>query len=186
VPKVSTQAARQILQSAGYTANGSGTMTKDGKPLSITLLTNQSQQGLMGEYLQKQLQAAGFDVNLQNLAAGSWSVAYVGQRFDVGISASSNYIPYQGYNLAVFTGPAPPAGSNFGYVGGGSQEYNRAALFATQFSGCKWWNAFQEATIKGHEMYPLYFPTDDVFGTKKWSWPPNTNTFLEYWLKPAT
>jgi ABC-type transport system substrate-binding protein len=159
-------------------------MTKDGKPLSVTLLTNANQHGGLGEYLQSQFKQIGVDVNLQNLIAGLWSAAYTGGRFDVAVSSSSNYVPYQGYNLAVFTGPVPPRGSNFGLIGGGNQDYDRAALYAPQYTDCKWWHTFQQQTLKTHADLPLYFPTDDVFGSKKWSWPPNTNTFLVYWLKP--
>jgi peptide/nickel transport system substrate-binding protein len=185
VPKVSVTAARQLLQSDGFAPNSSGIMVKDGKPLTVTLLTNASQHGGLGEYLQSQLQQAGIDVNLQNLVAGLWSAAYTGGRFDVAVSSSSNYVPYQGYNMAVFTGPAPTKGSNFGLVGGGAHDYDQAALLATQHTDCGWWNKFQQATIKSHAMLPLYFPTDDVFGSKSWSWPPNTNAFLVYWLKPT-
>jgi peptide/nickel transport system substrate-binding protein len=176
--------AQQVLRSAGYASNSSGVMTKGGSTLRLTLLTSPDLMGSGGEYLAHQLQAAGFEVNLQDLPATQYSANYVGGNFDAAISFSFQYAPAQGFNIAFYSGATPPKGNNAGNIGGQDQEYSRAALFATQHTTCDWWYRLQRLILQKHVMLPLAEPINDSFGTKKWDFPVVVQALEPAWIRP--
>jgi peptide/nickel transport system substrate-binding protein len=176
--------ARQLLQSAGYAPNSSGIMTKDGKPLRLSLVTNPSLNGAGGEYLAGQFKAVGVDVDLRDNTA-TYSALVVGQNFDVEVSGSFLYAPIQAYNFANYSGPPPPRGTNFGFNGAGDNEYNRTALVALQRTGCTWLVKLQRTILQKHIMLPLGQPLTYTFGTKKWDFPANVQLLEVAYLKPS-
>jgi peptide/nickel transport system substrate-binding protein len=75
--------AKALLAEAGYTPGADGIMTKDGKPLALTLLYNG--QSRLPEILQQQLKGIGIDVKLQQLEYGVLFQTLSGGDFDLGI-----------------------------------------------------------------------------------------------------
>ena len=78
--------AKQLLTAAGYTAGSDGIMVKDGKPLQLTLITqNQPTWLLICQILQQELKQVGIGVTIQqtdwatflsNMRAGKYDIAY--------------------------------------------------------------------------------------------------------------
>jgi peptide/nickel transport system substrate-binding protein len=182
-PTGGTAKARQLLQADGYTPNSSGIMTKNGQPLRLSLVTTPALLNAGGEFLAKNLRDAGVDVDLRDSQA-TYSASIVGQNFDVGVAASLLFLPIQANNFGNYSGPSPPKGTNNGFQGGGDQEYTRAALIATQRTGCEWLIKLQRLVLTHHVMLPLGQPTQSVFGNKKWAFASNVYLFEPIFMKP--
>ncbi len=88
VTESGADAAKKVLTDAGYTANASGVMEKDGKPVSFkianfgddptTLATTQT--------LQKQLQDAGMDVGIAQHGSSEFGKILGSREFDMSLS----------------------------------------------------------------------------------------------------
>jgi hypothetical protein len=158
-------------------------MTKAGKTLRLSLVTTPALLNAGGEFLAKNLRDAGVDVDLRDSQA-TYSASIVGQNFDIGVSASLLFVPLQANNFGNYSGPPPAVGTNFGLQGGGNNEYNRAALIATQRTDCPWLVKLQRLVLTTPAMLPLGKPKQFVFGNKTWDFPAAVYVFEPIFMKP--
>ncbi|OFI37006.1 ABC transporter substrate-binding protein [Arthrobacter sp. SW1] len=82
------EAAKKILTDAGYTLNSKGIMEKDGKPVAfkITNFGDDPTSLATTQTLQKQLQAAGMDVGIDQKGDGEFGKVVGSREFDMTIS----------------------------------------------------------------------------------------------------
>ena len=84
-------AARALLAEAGFRdTGGDGVLTKDGRPLAFTILTNQGneQRILTATVIQSQLRAVGIDVRIRTVEWAAFIREFVNKgRFDAVILA---------------------------------------------------------------------------------------------------
>lgn len=88
VKETGPDAAKKILTDAGYTANASGVMEKDGKPASfkISNFGDDPTALAVAQTLQKQLQAGGMDVGIDQRASADFGKVLGSREFDLSIS----------------------------------------------------------------------------------------------------
>jgi peptide/nickel transport system substrate-binding protein len=88
VKETGADAAKKILTDAGYTANAAGIMEKDGVPAAFTISNfGDDPTGLaFTQTLQKQLQAAGMDVGIDQRALADFGKAMGGRDFFLSLS----------------------------------------------------------------------------------------------------
>ncbi|WP_426300728.1 ABC transporter family substrate-binding protein [Arthrobacter sp. R-11] len=82
------EAAKKVLTDAGYTPNSKGIMEKDGKPVAfkITNFGDDPTSLATTQTLQKQLQAAGMDVGIDQKGSGEFGKIIGSREFDMTIS----------------------------------------------------------------------------------------------------
>jgi peptide/nickel transport system substrate-binding protein len=169
-PKLDLAAARQVLQSDGYSMQN-GVMTKNGDPLKLVLVTSTA-MGLGGEYLQNQFNQIGAQVELRNVNNALYAAAVVGNNFDVAVASFTVTTPEAGQNLSFFVGPPRPVGSNAGWTGRGDNELLRLALHANSYTGakaCSYFVQLAERYLDNHYMLGLSAPITYMFNRKTWS-----------------
>jgi peptide/nickel transport system substrate-binding protein len=88
VKETGADAAKKVLTDAGYTANAAGIMEKDGVPAAFTISNfGDDPTGLaFTQTLQKQLQAAGMDVGIDQRALADFGKAMGGRDFFLSLS----------------------------------------------------------------------------------------------------
>ncbi|WP_285319041.1 ABC transporter family substrate-binding protein [Pseudarthrobacter sp. lyk4-40-TYG-27] len=88
VKETGPDAAKKVLTDAGYTANASGVMEKDGKPASfkISNFGDDPTTLAVAQTLQKQLQASGMDVGIDQRASADFGKVLGSREFDLSIS----------------------------------------------------------------------------------------------------
>jgi peptide/nickel transport system substrate-binding protein len=88
VKDTGAEAAKKVLTDAGYTANDKGIMAKDGTPVSfkITNFGDDPTTAATSQTLQKQLQAAGMDVAIDQRGDADFGKVIGSREFDVTIS----------------------------------------------------------------------------------------------------
>ncbi|RAX14966.1 ABC transporter family substrate-binding protein [Pseudarthrobacter sp. AG30] len=88
VKETGPDAAKKVLTDAGYTANASGVMEKDGKPASfkISNFGDDPTTLAVAQTLQKQLQAGGMDVGIDQRASADFGKVLGSREFDLSIS----------------------------------------------------------------------------------------------------
>ncbi|WP_024818550.1 ABC transporter family substrate-binding protein [Arthrobacter sp. 31Y] len=88
VKDTGADAAKKVLTDAGYTANDKGIMAKDGVPVSfkITNFGDDPTAAATSQTLQKQLQAAGMDVSIDQRGDADFGKVVGSREFDVTIS----------------------------------------------------------------------------------------------------
>ncbi|WP_426764801.1 ABC transporter family substrate-binding protein [Pseudarthrobacter sp. 1G09] len=81
-------AAKKVLTDAGYTANAAGVMEKDGKPAAFKISNFGDDQTTLAvaQTLQKQLQAAGMEVGIDQRASADFGKVIGSREFDLSIS----------------------------------------------------------------------------------------------------
>ena len=92
-PGFSTDKAKQLLQQAGYTPDGSGNMTKNGKQLTLKIaMWNTTNQA--GEYIQGQLRKIGIASTVQNTDINTWiTTLFTTKNYDVTLYAYYSSLP---------------------------------------------------------------------------------------------
>ncbi|MFE4195672.1 ABC transporter substrate-binding protein [Paenarthrobacter sp. NPDC056912] len=82
------EAAKKVLTDAGYTANDKGIMAKDGVPVSfkVTYFGEDPTRAAVSQTLQKQLQAAGMDVAIDQRGDADFQKVLGSREFDLTIS----------------------------------------------------------------------------------------------------
>ncbi|SDX25432.1 peptide/nickel transport system substrate-binding protein [Arthrobacter sp. yr096] len=88
VKETGADAAKKVLTDAGYTANDKGIMAKDGVPVSfkVTYFGDDPTQAATAQTLQKQLQAAGMDVAIDQRGDADFGKVVGTRDFDLTIS----------------------------------------------------------------------------------------------------
>ncbi|GGH95233.1 ABC transporter family substrate-binding protein [Arthrobacter liuii] len=88
VKETGADAAKKILTDAGYKANANGIMEKDGKPATfkISNFGDDPTTVAVAQTLQKQLQAGGMDVGIDQRASADFGKVVGSREFDLSIS----------------------------------------------------------------------------------------------------
>ena len=88
VKETGAEAAKKILTDAGYTANASGIMEKDGKPVSFKVANfgDDPTSLATAQTLADQLKAAGMDVGIAQHGLSDFGKVVSGREFDVSLS----------------------------------------------------------------------------------------------------
>ncbi|MGN6443086.1 MAG: ABC transporter family substrate-binding protein [Arthrobacter sp.] len=88
VKETGPDAAKKVLTDAGYTANANGVMEKDGKPAAfkISNFGDDPTTLAVAQTLQKQLQAGGMDVGIDQRASADFGKVLGSREFDLSIS----------------------------------------------------------------------------------------------------
>jgi peptide/nickel transport system substrate-binding protein len=88
VKETGPDAAKKVLTDAGYTANANGIMEKDGKPATfkISNFGDDPTTLAVAQTLQKQLQAGGMDVGIDQRASADFGKVLGSREFDLSIS----------------------------------------------------------------------------------------------------
>jgi peptide/nickel transport system substrate-binding protein len=77
--------AGRLLDEVGWTRQGDGIRTKDGKPLEVTIVYSRVDLSTI-EYVQAQLRAVGIDGKIQQLDPGAYKAATEAGNYDLNIS----------------------------------------------------------------------------------------------------
>jgi peptide/nickel transport system substrate-binding protein len=88
VKETGPDAAKKVLTDAGYTANTAGIMEKDGKPAAFKISNFGDDPTTLAftQTLQKQLQAGGMDVGIDQRASADFGKVIGGRDFDLSVS----------------------------------------------------------------------------------------------------
>lgn len=88
VTETGPEAAKKVLSEAGYTENANGIMEKDGKPVSFKISNFGDDPTTLAftQTLQKQLQAGGMDVGIDQRASADFGKVIGGRDFDMSVS----------------------------------------------------------------------------------------------------
>jgi peptide/nickel transport system substrate-binding protein len=88
VKETGPDAAKKVLTDAGYTANANGIMEKDGKPAAFKISNFGDDPTTLAftQTLQKQLQAGGMDVGIDQRASADFGKVLGAREFDMSVS----------------------------------------------------------------------------------------------------
>lgn len=88
VKETGADAAKKVLTDAGYTANAAGIMEKDGKPAAFKISNFGDDPTTLAftQTLQKQLQAGGMDVGIDQRASADFGKVLGARDFDMSVS----------------------------------------------------------------------------------------------------
>lgn len=88
VKETGPEAAKKVLTEAGYKENADGIMEKDGKPVSFKISNFGDDPTTLAftQTLQKQLQAAGMEVGIDQRASADFGKVIGGRDFDLSVS----------------------------------------------------------------------------------------------------
>jgi peptide/nickel transport system substrate-binding protein len=168
-PKYDIDGAKAVLTKAGYKYDSGGhLLDSSGNPVKLLVVTSSSTHGSGGEYLQAQFQKLGIDVTLQQSPL-TYSAAMLGQRFDVGVSATNNATHEPEVHLGFYYGKTTTEGgqSIFGpYHDFTLDRYVRLAASTIGAESCKWFKLVQERYLTQHYILPLVQQFTDVFTSK--------------------
>ena len=160
LPEFDEDAATATLEEDGWAKNASGIFEKDGAPLKIDLIYNNSTdiRSAAAEYLGTQWEALGVEVNLiggdQNFLIGNtfatedpsgWSVS-------VGVDLQSNtpsiFPPY-------LSGPTVPEGTNFASIDNpGYVDLAGQAALESGDAACDLWKQAEQELLTNVDLIP--------------------------------
>jgi peptide/nickel transport system substrate-binding protein len=156
VPATDVTAAQALMQSAGYTFTD-GKMMKDGKQLTLTLLTTTAYFSAPStDYLVSTLGKLGIAIKVNSLDASGYSGQLVKGNFDLLLGLLSGGGPAPGDYVLYMTGPNFTAGgANTAYDDPDVDALVKAAFAATGDQQCPAWNAVQEKVIANRDVLPM-------------------------------
>jgi peptide/nickel transport system substrate-binding protein len=184
MPKPSIDAAKQILQSDGYTfVNGKA--TKNGQTIKLTLVgTPLWNSG--GEYLASAFNQLGIDLTFSNLAGSAYGAALLQGNFDISVIRGAGLDPEPGNNMSPIIGlPPSPAGHNIPAWGANDPVFNRYVNAAYQSTNCKYFQLIQQMVLDKSMALPMTAWSYDIFIRKGIDAPPLTAnyTYPTYYMK---
>lgn len=148
--------ARSILLGAGYTAGPDGKLQKDGKPLTINLLSNA--EGAP-DYLLDRFTKAGITVKYDFVDQNQNSIRVRSGNYDVAIQRASTIDQNPSAAITLFSGPLPPAGTNYSFIIDPTLDQLVTKAGASIGSErCHAWRDVQRRWIERHHLLPLSFP----------------------------
>lgn len=166
IPPVDVAKAQSILENDGYTLSN-GKLTRDGKPLTLSLLGSPDLEQSGPEYIFEQLTKLGANVNFTNVDRATFVNDLFHGNFDIVPSGNSSAMPDPGYAAPYYSGAPSPAGRNYGHIVDPAIDAAvKVALGATGPDRCKDWNKVQEMLLQKHWILPLAAPRYYWFGNK--------------------
>jgi peptide/nickel transport system substrate-binding protein len=180
-PKPSLAAAKKILTDAGYTYSGDKLM-KDGKQLSVTLLTNAVTESGPA-YLQNAIGQLGIDVNLNNAVGAAYGTNVIQGNFDILVLRGSGEDPSPGASFLPFWGP--PA-QNRALTG--DRTYNLLVVNGLKNTGklsCQYFDKAIKRLLTESYARPLVAYNGDIFAKGLDFKPSPDATFEAYYLRPT-
>src|SRR3954447_11042348 len=157
VPGRDVEGAKALLDQAGWTATGGGTRTKDGKPLSLTLMYVSGQTPLSSgmELVSGWWKALGVDVKLKGRDANALTQAlFAGNDWDAAVFGVA--LPYPNEFVPYASGPASPEGQNFAAIK--NAEYAplaQQALATPGRAGCDLWAQSEQKLFRSADVVPI-------------------------------
>ena len=164
VPPYDVNAAKALLDQAGWTMGPNGVRVKDGKQLSLILAydSGSPQKQSAAELAIQQWKAVG--VKVTGKATDVIGAAQFGtEAWDISWQGYGTFNPAQ--LIPFFSGPTPPNGNNFSDVN--NPAYDKLAAEAMKVpaqQGCSLWNQAEDALIKGMDIVPFSFSTLPTWG----------------------
>ncbi len=156
IPRATPQQALATLQSDGW-AMSNGKLTKDGKPLAITLISTETHYRVAhAEYLQAQWNQLGVTTVIANTDLPTWLVNLRGGKFDAVVFAATGAVPQTSWPFVSVTGLLPPSGFNYGHIDDNALRDQILNGFAS--TGCDEWNTAQQMILQRHHFMPLSAP----------------------------
>ncbi|NYE18381.1 ABC transporter substrate-binding protein [Microbacterium immunditiarum] len=161
LPEYDEDAAAATLEDAGWAKNADGVYERDGQPLHVTLVYNNTTDTVSAasEYLATQWENLGVEVELkggdQGFLVGSTFAASdpSGWNVSVGLNLQSNtpeiFIPY-------LSGPTIPEGTNFPSID--NQEYvdlTAEASLEVGDAACDLWKQAEQALFDAVDIIPV-------------------------------
>lgn len=156
LPGHDPDAAKALLEQAGWTAGTGGTRAKDGRPLTLTLIYESGDVGTGAgmELAAEAWKQLGVDVKLRGKDAnayvqdlfggGEWDAAWL----DVGLPFPHMFRPFA-------VGPPSPEGQNFAAIE--NPDYARLSEQALQTpgaAGCELWGRAEQALFGSADVVP--------------------------------
>jgi peptide/nickel transport system substrate-binding protein len=159
LPAHSAASAKAALTADGWKVGPGGIRTKGGTKLAMTVIyTSALGAGMQAgvELVQKDWSSIGVQVTLSALTdtevsgvifspAGNWSAGFV----PINATLPTEFVPF-------FSGPTPPAGTNFAYVN--NSTYNADVKTASGIAGqssCSDWNAAEKSLFGQQDIVPF-------------------------------
>ncbi len=140
--------AKALLAEAGFKANASGVLEKDGKPLTVRIAGSNTQNA-GPEYLLEAYRAIGVDAKLTMAEFNSWLETLTKTaNWDVFVNPLNSVMPSPSIFIAQLSGNAPPTGSNIAAVQ--NEAYAKAAqeaLAAGESDRCAKWAAAERELL---------------------------------------
>jgi len=168
-PTYNLAAAKQVLLADGYKQGSDGQLSKDGQPLSITVLGATSLWGNGMEYVGAQLTSLGMAVNTENVDFATFGPNYVGGKWDVSVAETSAPNPAPFTFMSIVSGPTPEThGTNYARIVDPTLATDvQTAIAAVGPERCKAWAAVQEQGLRNYDWLPLATPVVFFFGRKE-------------------
>ena len=183
VPKtVDLAKAKSILLADGYAADSSGKLSKNGQPLTITLI-GATEQAAGPEYIDTQLVQLGMTVNFVNTDHVTYSSSWLQPgKFDVLVPGIASDLV--GAYILFYSGSDPPAGRNFSRVH--DPEIDSLVQKAEQEVGsqaCADWANVQIDILKNYYDRPLVAQSFYWFSRNpKWKFFASTSVLMPWTL----
>jgi peptide/nickel transport system substrate-binding protein len=169
LPEHDLDAAKALLDDAGWKAGSGGVRSKDGTPLAVTF-TYDTELGTPGSAAAELVNAAwkelGVDVttNPQDetalvetifSAGGDWDVAWV----PINVSSPDQLVPF-------LSGPTVPDGNNFASIDNPDYTSGVAeAMTMTGTEGCDTWLAAESALVRDADVIPFANQNASFYGS---------------------
>ncbi|MGW6916121.1 ABC transporter substrate-binding protein [Kitasatospora sp. NPDC054939] len=162
------QDAAEALRSAGWTRDGAGPLTKDGRPLRLRLITSPDLGPTLpsvAELMAHTWTALGADVTqvTESLPALA-NAMYRSGDFDIVVGSTPGFALPVGF-VPFFSGPTPAQGLNF--AGVANPEYDALvtrALHEADTAGCDTWNRAAAALLRSADALPIADGRSTVYG----------------------
>jgi peptide/nickel transport system substrate-binding protein len=168
LPAHDSDAAKALLDDAGWIAGSGGTRTKGGRPLAVTLLYESTDPAVSAgmELVAQWWKELGVDVKLDGQGGNAYvQTMFAGNAWDVvllnlGAPFPNQLVPYA-------SGPASPKGQNIAAID--DAEYARLAnqaLGTTGPDGCDLWRKAEQSLFRDVDVVPASARTEKWFVTK--------------------
>ncbi|WP_084614283.1 ABC transporter substrate-binding protein [Nakamurella lactea] len=165
LPAFDVEAAKSLLDQAGWKLGAGGVREKDGKPLSLTLMYDTGSPSIQAaaELAVARWKAVGIDVKATAgdvigdalFGTATWDISWQG----VGTLNPAQLIPF-------FTGPAPTEGNNFGHTDNSEYaELTAKAMKLPAEKGCSLWNQAEASLLSHVNLAPFSFSPQSFWGS---------------------
>lgn len=167
LPAHDPAAAAQLLDEAGWTLGSDGTRSKDGTPLELTFIyqnTSGSSGSAAAELVVQEWKGLGVKATARSqnettltqtiFGAGDWDVAWV----SLNVNSPDQLVPF-------LSGPAAPDGTNFSGIENADYDAGvQAAMAKPGTEGCDTWLAAEASLIADADIVPFANSLVRTFG----------------------